>query len=92
MFQPDQALRSLILVSWRRADYYVHELFCGLRLGLTGCCPFLTRRALSSPRPSSALPSHSRAPPSNAPFAAPPPLSRPAFAAVRAGGIPAPAG
>jgi len=43
MFQPDQALRSLILVSWRRADYYVHELVNGLRLGLTGCRPFLRR-------------------------------------------------
>jgi hypothetical protein len=43
MFQPDQALRSLILVSWRRADYYVHELVSGLRLGLTGCRPFLKR-------------------------------------------------
>ena len=43
MFQPDQALRSLILVSWRRADYYVHELVAGLRLGLTGCRPFLER-------------------------------------------------
>jgi hypothetical protein len=43
MFQPDQALRSLILVSWRRADYYVHELVTGLRLGLTGCRHFLKR-------------------------------------------------
>uniref|UniRef100_UPI0030FCB83C hypothetical protein n=1 Tax=Hyphomonas sp. TaxID=87 RepID=UPI0030FCB83C len=43
MFQPDQALRSLILVSWRRADYYVHELVNGLRLGFTGCRPFLRR-------------------------------------------------
>ena len=43
MFQPDQALRSLILVSWRRVDYYVHELVHGLRLGLTGCRPFLRR-------------------------------------------------
>ena len=37
MFQPDQALRSLILVSWRRTDYYVQQLVSGLKLGITGC-------------------------------------------------------
>ena len=50
MFQPDQTLRSLILVSWPRADYTVHELASGLRLGLTGCRSFLTRRAASTLR------------------------------------------
>jgi hypothetical protein len=43
MFQPDQALRSLTLVSWRRADYYVQKLVSGLNLGITGCRPFLKR-------------------------------------------------
>ena len=43
MFQPDQTLRSLILVSWRRTDYYVQQLVSGLKLGLTGCRPFLKR-------------------------------------------------
>lgn len=43
MFSISDSLRSLILVSWRRADYHAHELAGSLRLGLTFCRPFLKR-------------------------------------------------
>ena len=43
MFNLSESLRSLVLVSWRRADYHAHELAGSLRLGLTLCRPFLKR-------------------------------------------------
>lgn len=43
MFSISDSLRSLILVSWRRADYHAHELAGSLRLGFTFCRPFLKR-------------------------------------------------
>jgi hypothetical protein len=43
MFNLSESLRSLLIVSWRRADYHAHELAGSLRLGLTLCRPFLKR-------------------------------------------------
>lgn len=43
MFSLSDSLRSLVIVSWRRADYHAHELAGSLRLGLTLCRPFLKR-------------------------------------------------
>jgi hypothetical protein len=43
MFNVSDSLRSLLIVSWRRADYHAHALAGGLRLGLTLCRPFLKR-------------------------------------------------
>ena len=43
MFNLSDSLRSLLIVSWRRADYHAHALAGGLRLGLTLCRPFLKR-------------------------------------------------
>ncbi|KCZ92940.1 hypothetical protein [Hyphomonas johnsonii] len=42
-FHPTTALRSLVAISWLRADCAAFELKRWLGLGLTGCKPFLPR-------------------------------------------------
>ena len=43
IYQPSRLIRSMILFSWRQADYVVSDWVRWLGLGLTGCKPFLPR-------------------------------------------------
>ena len=42
-YQPSQLIRSMVLFSWDQTTYLVSEWINSLRLGLTGCKPFLPR-------------------------------------------------
>ena len=42
-YQPSQLIRSMVLFSWDQTAYLVSEWVKSLRLGLTGCKPFLPR-------------------------------------------------
>jgi hypothetical protein len=44
-YQPSPLIRSMVLVSWNQTAYLVSEWVKSLGLGLTGCKPFLPRRA-----------------------------------------------
>ena len=42
-YQPSRLIRSMVLFSWKQADYVVSDWVRWLGLGLTGCKPFLPR-------------------------------------------------
>ncbi|WP_373002759.1 hypothetical protein [Hyphomonas sp.] len=92
-YQPSPLIRSMVLFSWNQTAYLVSEWVKSLGLGLTGCKPFLPRRA-TYVHPAFVLPNRLPAPAMASRQAAPPqtaracvsstcPCRRPAYSNIR---------